>query len=214
MPSSPLSSSISALTLPRAACTARHHGGRFLYVRARGGAKPQPCTVQTLAHCPQGRGGRGQEVAYCHRRFSGRLPCVTSGSIPGGPAKDGGGVGGQRPSPFASLRVSRETLGRIRAPCPQQGSWEGYIAAQARDEVTGGFPGGVGDHNHPLPAWLQPAARGISEGPPPFAARGNSGGRGVGPRAGHMEMPERAPAHQGGNKAPLMAHGRASSEVT
>ena len=60
-----------------------------------------------------------------------------------------------------------------------------------------GFSWGEGDHNHPLPVWLQPAAWGISEGPPPLAARGNSGGQGVGPRAGYMEVPERAPAHHG-----------------
>ena len=77
-----------------------------------------------------------------------------------------------------------------------------------------GFSLGGGDHNHPLLAWLQPAAQGISEGPPPLAATRNSGGRGAGPRAGHMEVPERAPAHQGGSKARVMAHGRASGMVT
>ena len=37
VPSTPApNGSISALTLPRVACTVRHHGGHFLYVRARG----------------------------------------------------------------------------------------------------------------------------------------------------------------------------------
>ena len=66
----------------------------------------------------------------------------------------------------------------------------------------------------PLPAWLQQAPRTISGGPPSLAATGNSRGWGVGPRARYMEVPERAPAHQGGSKAPVMAHGRASDEVT
>ena len=37
-PPPPASGSISALTLPWAACTVRHHGGQLLCVRARGGA--------------------------------------------------------------------------------------------------------------------------------------------------------------------------------
>ena len=55
--------------------------------------------------------------------------------------------------------------------------------------------------------------------PPPFVAAGcGTGGPGAQPRrgarppAGSKEAP--APAHQGGSRVPVMAHGRASSEVT
>ena len=144
--------------------------------------------------------------------------CVTSGlvaaAVAAGPAKDGGGGGGTmtlflRLAPgltrdfrenSGSLPTTRVMGGLHRCPSPGSGHRR--------------FSWGEEDHNRPLPAWLQPAPRGISEGPPQMAATGNTGGRGVGPREGHVEMPERAPAHQGGSRAPVMAHGRASRDVT
>ena len=64
--------------------------------------------------------------------------------------------------------------------------------------------GGVGIPDRPLPpSWPQAAAR---------VVLGHSPGGGHAPPAGGKEAP--APAHQGGSRVPVMAHGRASSEVT
>ena len=63
---------------------------------------------------------------------------------------------------------------------------------------------GVGIPDHPLPpSWPQAAAR---------VFLGHSPGGGYAPPAEGKEAP--APAHQGGSRVPVMAHGRASSEVT
>ena len=63
---------------------------------------------------------------------------------------------------------------------------------------------GVGIPDRPLPpSWPQAAAR---------VVLGHSPGGGHAPPAGGKEAP--APAHQGGSRVPVMAHGRASSEVT
>ena len=62
----------------------------------------------------------------------------------------------------------------------------------------------VGIPDRPLPPlWPQAAARVVP---------GHSPGGGHTPLAGGKEAP--APAHQGGSRVPVMAHGRASSEVT
>ena len=63
---------------------------------------------------------------------------------------------------------------------------------------------GVGIPDRPLPpSWPQAAAR---------VVLGHTPGGGHAPPAGGKEAP--APAHQGGSRVPVMAHGRASSEVT
>ena len=80
---------------------------------------------------------------------------------------------------------------------------------------------GEGDHNHPFPARLhmgRPAnaaarqgggqsATGqvAQEGPQPGAGGGK-------PLEGRIKVP--MPTHQGGSTAPILAHGRASGEVT
>ena len=92
-----------------------------------------------------------------------------------------------------------------------------------------------GDHNHPLPTQAvrmrRPASAaagptgdlgrgGAPGGPSPLtrpwtaalaAPRGNPGGAHA-PPTGGTKMP--VPAHQGGSRAPVMAHGRALGEVT
>ena len=165
---------------------------------------------------PQGQGAGGGILPPPALRA--HIGCTTGGSEPAAVAaslaKELGGVAG---SPFShhcltlrpprgfrensgSLPTARAMGGVHRCPDPGSG--------------PRGFLCGEGDHNHPLPARLQPAEQGIPEGQPLLAATESSRGRGAGPRAGCKKAPDPALAHQGGSGAPVLGHGRASSEVT
>ena len=90
--------------------------------------------------------------------------CVTGGSIAAavaaGLAKDGGGGGGT--STF-SLRLApglTRDFGENSGSLPTAGAMGGLHRCPGPGSGYRGFSWGEGDHNHPLPAWLQPAARG------------------------------------------------------